>query len=177
MLSLNTNKLTPLSIGALLVIAGVVLKNTSEQLKNAPNHPMNTAGMACFVLGWLTVGYAVSITSAGKLAVNARTVIVFACALSILGSVMLMKKAMAAKKQPAPWMPILFAGAWILLGWMTGSSPATRVMGLVAAGCVLVSMMQVLPWQRKNNIVDGAGMPLFVIAWALLAVANSATNL
>jgi hypothetical protein len=34
-------------------------------------------------------------------------------------------------------------------------------------------MMVILPFQRTNNIVDGPGQPLFVIAWVILIMLNS----
>ena len=44
-------------LGAVLVITGVVLKNTFEQLK-IPNHILGkVVGMTSFVLGWMIIAY------------------------------------------------------------------------------------------------------------------------
>jgi len=71
--------------------------------------------------------------------------------------------------------PIIFSCAWILLGYNVGEhlEGNMKYMGLVASGLVLLSMLITLPKQRKGCIVDGPGMPFFVIAWIILVVMNS----
>lgn len=171
-LNLNSSKFRTLGVGAMLVVAGVVLKNTSEQMKNAANHPMSMVGLACFVIGWLTVAYGISVSASGTLPLNLRTLVLFGCAITLILVVMKMKKVMMAKKEMPMLLPMTFAATWLLLGALTGSTPGTRALGVLAAVCVLVSMMVALPWQRKNGIIDGPGMPLFCLAWGLLLAAN-----
>jgi len=65
--------------------------------------------------------------------------------------------------------------AWIVLGVMVGNHLPGRAkyIGLIASAMVLGSMMKVLPYQREEKVVDGPGMPLFVIAWVILIGLNS----
>jgi hypothetical protein len=157
------------SAAALLVISGVVTKNTFEQLGNS-NHPVGKPlGMILFTLGWIYTAYALSY---GK---SKKYLYVGPC-LGILGAVMLMKKYMADKKPVPKVFPIVFAISWVVLGFLTSNhlSGAMKYSGLVASAAVLMSMMWVLPWQRTKKIVDGPGMPLFTAAWALLIGLNSA---
>ena len=78
-----------------------------------------------------------------------------------------MKKLMKKGEDPMP-LPIIFAGAWLMLGYSV-----EPIYGTFAAILVLISMLVSLPWQRKNNVIDGPGMPLFVIAWFMLAFLNA----
>lgn len=173
MLTLNTKKFSLLSLGALLVIAGVVLKNSAEQL-GKPNHSVaKPLGMVAFVVGWLIVAYSVAITRGGKLQWNKRTLMAFGTAFGIVYAVVQMKKYMVKGQKPPMIFPALFAGSWLLLGYVTGNLNGTTGLGLLAAITVLVSMMGVLPWQRKKKVIDGPGMPMFVIGWILLALSNS----
>ena len=89
-----------------------------------------------------------------------------------------MKKVMASGKPMPTMYPVIFAGSWLALGYTVGMGKGgffntSTILGLLAAGMVLVGMMVVLPWQRKNNVVDGPGLPLFVAAWGLLAAGNA----
>lgn len=172
MYKLHSRKAQLSAVGALLVISGVVIKNSLEQL-GMDNHYAKYAGMFAFILGWAIVAYSTSISDSGKISANAKTLIVFGCAGVIAGSVMMMKKLMSEGKEVSKVYPALFAGAWLILGYMSGTTMNMKIVGVLAAISVLVSMMVVLPWQRKHSVVDGPGMPLFVLGWVMLLGANA----
>lgn len=162
-------------LGAVLVITGVVLKNTFEQLK-IPNHILGkVVGMTSFVLGWMIIAY----STATATRVNPiKTFLSFATAAGIVFAVMQMKKYMADGVSPPIIYPIMFAASWLLLGYTMGmgwggSWNSHTTMGVLAGIMVLISMMGVLPWQRKKSVIDGPGLPLFVGAWVLITFANS----
>lgn len=158
------------SAAAGMILAGVVIKNTYEQMGESESPVGMYVGPALFVGGWTFLAYALSMTQGGKLVfTDRRTQIFFACAAGIVGSVMLMKQHMKDGKQPPVYLKVIFAACWLLLGY----SMTNNIVGLIAAGLVLVSMLVVLPWQRKEGIVDGPGMPLFTAAWALIIYASS----
>ena len=92
-----------------------------------------------------------------------------AASASILTSVMMIKQHMKNKEDVPIYYPILFSAGWLLLGW----SLSDRVMGLAASALVIGSMLFVLPWQRKQGIVDGPGMPMLVMAWIIIIYLNS----
>lgn len=173
MIKLDNTKFCYGSIGALLVIAGVVLKNSLEQLDMEDGKNLESAGMISFIIGWLIIAYAISLDKSGRLSANPKTLIVFMSALGIVIAVMQMKKFMGEKKTPPMVYPAVFVIAWLVLGYMAGSNFSMSMLGVFAAVLVLISMMLALPWQRKNCIVDGPGLPLFVIGWVVLIFVNA----
>lgn len=162
-MKLNNKLFIGTSIAALLVVFGVVTKNSSGQLGGSKIG--NIMGMMMFVLGWVLTAYMLSVNKDSK-------------ALFVLGAAGIVMAAMAMKsyKKDVPmFLPIIFSVCWLLLGFLTSNhlKGMYKYSGLIASLLVLVSMMVALPMQRKKNIVDGPGMPLFVIAWFILVVANS----
>ena len=167
-MKIDTNLLIQTSIAACLVIFGVVTKNSFEQL-GFPNHPIGKpVGMGMFVIGWIYVAYILSINKPNKLMVILPSI-------GIVIAVMMMKQYMVKKQTPPMVFPLIFALSWIILGFNVGNhlSGNQKYIGLFASFLVLLSMMHMLPFQRINNIVDGPGMPLFVIAWVIFIILNS----
>jgi len=167
-MKIDTNLLIQTSIAACLVIFGVVTKNSFEQL-GFPNHSIGKpVGMGMFVMGWIYVAYILSINKPNKLMFILPSV-------GIVIAVMMMKQYMVKKQTPPMVFPLIFALSWIILGFNVGNhlSGNQKYIGLFASFLVLLSMMRMLPFQRTNNIVDGPGMPLFVIAWVIFIILNS----
>jgi hypothetical protein len=167
-MQINTNLLIQTFIAACLVIFGVVTKNSFEQL-GFPNHPIGKPiGMGMFIMGWIYTAYILSINKPNKL------MFILPSALIVM-SVMMMKQYMVKKQNPPMVFPAIFALSWIILGLNAGNHLVgnQKYLGLFASFLVLLSMMVILPFQRTNNIVDGPGQPLFVIAWVILIILNS----
>jgi len=167
-MQINTNLLIQTFIAACLVIFGVVTKNSFEQL-GFPNHPIGKPiGMGMFIMGWIYTAYILSINKPNKL------MFILPSALIVM-SVMMMKQYMVKKQNPPMVFPAIFALSWIILGLNAGNHLVgnQKYLGLFASFLVLLSMMVILPFQRTNNIVDGPGQPLFVIAWVILIMLNS----
>ena len=167
-MKIDNSLLIQTSIAACLVIFGVVTKNSFEQL-GFPNHPIGKpVGMGMFVMGWIYVAYILSINKPNKLMFILPSI-------GIVIAVMMMKQYMVKKQTPPMVFALIFALSWIILGFNVGNhlSGNQKYIGLFASFLVLLSMMQMLPFQRTNNIVDGPGMPLFVIAWVIFIILNS----
>ena len=166
---LDEQKVNLVGFGATCVIAGVVIKNSLEQMGQKEHYGTNI-GMALFLGGWCFVAYGI-----GKNQNNTNRMLAILSSLVIVGAVMGMKSYMTNKETPPMWLPGTFALAWILLGYSSskGTLLQDKLMGVFAGVLVGISMLVILPWQRKNKIIDGPGMPLFVLAWVLL-VASSA---
>ena len=167
-MKIDINLLIQTSIAACLVIFGVVTKNSFEQL-GFPNHPIGKPlGMGMFIMGWIYIAYIFSINKPNKLAFILPSI-------GIVIAVMMMKQYMVKKQTPPMVFPLIFALSWIILGLNAGNhlSGNQKYLGLFASFLVLLSMMQILPYQRTHNIVDGPGQPLFVIAWGILIMLNS----
>lgn len=174
----NQNILAWSALGAAGVVSGVVAKNSMEQL----NKQSGIVGPGLFVAGWLVFLFAVVSGLDGN-GMFAKVQSAVAVAM-IVGSVLYMKQQMAAGKDVAWYIGMLFPIGWVLLAYTVGlggldgiaNANVTGTKSLLsfsAAAAVLLSMMWSLPWQRKHCIVDGPGMPLFVAAWAMLIGANS----
>jgi lipid-A-disaccharide synthase-like uncharacterized protein len=165
---LNNELVLKTSLAAALVVFGVVIKNSFEQM-GTPNHMIGKPlGMGLFLLGWVYTAYILSKNKSNKH-------IFILSSVGIALSVMMMKQYMGKKQTPPMIFPVIFAVSWIVLGLMTSNHlPGNlKYVGLMASLLVLVSMMKILPFQRKNSIVDGPGMPLFVMAWVILIFSNS----
>lgn len=182
------------SIAALMVIFGVVMKNSAEQLGMKIDSPLSLAGVAAFAIGWVWNAY---ILSKGR-DKNLHKFCLAGGSLGVLGSVAMMKKRMLDEKKKAESkdsnknnnnkdnnntqeklsmqnLKIIFIICWVAIGMCVGShlDNNCKYCGLIATGCVLASMLHNLPLQRKLNVVDGPGMPLFVIAWIIIVILNS----
>jgi hypothetical protein len=167
-MKIDESLLIQTSIAAGLVIFGVVTKNSFEQL-GFPNHPIGKPiGMGMFILGWIYTAYILSINKPNKL-------MFILPSMGIVIAVMMMKTYMVKKQPPPMILPLIFAISWIILGLNVGNhlSGNQKYIGLFASLLVLISMMKMLPFQRENNIVDGPGMPVFVIAWVIFIILNS----
>jgi hypothetical protein len=167
-MKIDNNLLIQTSIAASLVIFGVVTKNSFEQL-GFPNHPIGKPiGMGMFIIGWIYVAYILSINKPNKIMFILPSV-------GIVIAVMMMKSYMVKKQPPPMIFPLIFAISWIILGLYVGNhlTGNQKYIGLIASFLVLVSMMKILPFQRTKNIVDGPGLPLFVMAWVIFIILNS----
>lgn len=164
---LNSKILTQTSIAASMIVAGVVLNNSIEQL-NTKNKSLAFTGAALFIAGWVYMGYALS-------ASKRRIYLMYILSAVIAGSVIMMKSYMVKGKKPPMMLPAVFAVSWILLGYFSSAHlyGLERYSGLLASAAVLASVMVLLSTQRKKAIVDGPGMPLFVIGMTILVFVNS----
>jgi hypothetical protein len=175
-MSINFDTMSKTLIPAIGVVASVVLKNGGSQFASKTGIPLNetimTGGKILFVLSWFGVAYALT---NGDISTDKNKLIIGASA-AIVISVMSMMKGKMMPIQPS-WMKIAamaFVVGWLALGYGTGMGKGGFAinLGLTAGACAVVSMMKVLPWQRMNGVVDGPGMPLFMLAWFGLAVVS-----
>mgnify|MGYP005845092023 CR=1 FL=1 len=167
-MKLDNSIFTQTGIASLLIVFGVVIKNTFEQIGKPDHYIGKPLGMLLFTIGWIYMAYILSYKKDNK-------IVFIASSLCILASVIFMKQYMIKNKTPPMIFPLLFAFSWIIIGLMVGNhlSGNYKYIGLISSLSVLISMMFLLPHQRKNNIVDGAGLPLFVIGFFVLTIVNS----
>ena len=145
-------------LGPALVLGSVIAENTETQLHGRKPLTMGLPQIL-FLLGWGSVGYHNLRGNNLGLAASAGVAI----------SVMQMMKAKGDGKKPAKVWPMIFAASWLGIGRLSGRNIAYQV---AIPTLALGSMMQVMPWQRTNNIVDGPGMPMFTLAWVLFILNN-----
>lgn len=164
---LNNNLLMQSSAAALMIIAGVVVKNSGQMMGLKKQQSMYL-GLALFVGGWIYCAYMLSLGRKNQM------MYILPC-IGILVSAVMMRMHMDKGKMPPMMLPAIFALSWLMLGYAVGmhKKGMMQYLGLIASVLVLVSMMVVLPMQRKQGIVDGPGLPMFVIAWAIIVYLNS----
>lgn len=172
MVQFSDRKLLMSLIAGGLVQLGVAAKNSSEQASGLPGALPNL-GKLLFVGGWILTAYAIA-----GMKRNRKSLLAYGGAVTVLVVVMQMKKLMAEKKKIGAHLPLGFIAGWMMVAYsIAGTSFGRRgQLAYAAVGLVLLSMMGVLPWQRKNCAVDGPGMNMFNMAWVLLAAANSLRN-
>lgn len=163
-------QLVPSVLGAILVISGVVLKNSLEQLDRSPSK----MGPALFLAGWFLFARSVAHNEV-NIAVPGQAIFPYIAAAAIVFSVIASKMRQKSGKtgsngKVAKILKGLFIGGWILLALSIGRHTLVAL-----GGCLLVfaSMMVALPKQRELCVVDGPGMPMFVMAWAAMVYANA----
>lgn len=167
-LTLNKEKLILTSIGALMIIAGIVTKNSATQLKMVDNW-VEMLGAALFVVGWLVVAYSV----AGMRDIK-KTWLTWTSIIAIVVSVFMMMIAKKMKMSPKIVWPVLFIFGWLIFAYEVGKrNKVSLTLSVVSAVVVFLSMMYFLPMQRDQCVVDGPGFALFTIAWAGIVFANS----
>lgn len=177
-------KLKDVLLPGAAILTAVILKNGGKQFAESVGVPpfanYGKIGMALFVAGW--IGLVVATGSLADLRANMmgasmKSILIALSSAAILGAVVGMMKGKAMAQVPW-WVKVLaavFAVAWLALGHGMGSGGSALAMrlGMAAGVCTIISMLFLLPKQRDIGIVDGPGMPLFTIAWFLLAGAHA----
>jgi len=165
-----TNGFRNSMIAGIVIQIAVLLKNSTEQSKEFPLKMIGgIPAKVLFALGWLA--FALSVAKEGN---DKKGMIALIGALSIVVGVFYVKFQMKSGKTPNPMIAMLFPIGWLItaLGiWYNNKGPLKNL-SWVGTGMILVSMMKILPWQRKHGVVGGGGYNLFTMAWVLLALAN-----
>ena len=181
MIGLYTKKLGLSTLGAIMVISGVVVKNSHEQMKKT-DVMIPMIGMGLFLVGWVVTVFSGSLNNIGEPMLSVRTIMSIISVIMIVLSVMVMKgKIQLPETIPKFVFPGMFILGWIGFGYSLGLKHESNLLefnrktmiGITGASMIIVSMLMSLPWQRKNNIVDGPGMPLFVAGWGSIIMGNS----
>lgn len=165
-MQLNNKLFTQTAGASMMILSGVVVKNSLEQAKIKSVYG-KVLGMALFAIGWM---YMAHVLSKGR---KSKMKFVVPC-LAILLSVIAMKQNLLKGKAKMA-LGLVFGLSWVLLGLFVGEHKLgyTKYSGIVASLFVLASMMVMLPMQRKRGVVDGAGMPLFTLAFVIVSMLNS----
>lgn len=166
---INDEKLKHTVTAASMIVSGVVLKNSFGQLKNVSTTTKTYAGflgLILFVAGWIYLAVALSDRKKDKLKY------VFPC-LVIMLIVIVPKSGLS--KTIMMVSALIFSLSWIALGYRVGDhlQGPKKYSGLIASLFVIASMISALPYQRKMCVVDGPGMVLFTVAWAIVSIVNS----
>jgi hypothetical protein len=175
---LDSGRFTNLSVAALMIIGGVVSKNSAEQM-DMPDHPfLMPLSWFLFFAGWIFLAY---VSGQG----NNNKYYYYVASFGVMVSVYFMKRAMAQDdiiqddiiqgEMPNMVFPGIFVMSWLMLGYIVSAkcTGASRYSGLLVSVLIIGSMMLSLPTQRENCVVDGPGMPMFVVAWTMYVMLAS----
>lgn len=174
-MSIDGTKLFTTGLSALGIISGVVLKNTSKSLDDPKKTKMKTLGTGLFIGGWAAMAYSLRGTNWKSV----KSVLSFVAIIFIVVVVMTMVNTMESGEEVPMILPIVFAVSWLMLGLSVGILQDGRfdkwsgAAGALASIAVILAMLVALPWQRKNCIVDGPGLPAFTAAFGVIALVNS----
>ena len=151
---------------SILIIISFILKNSLIQLK-LKNDIFSIFTMILFFGGWLLIGYLLGKDREMPYGIYIGTLlIIISC---------IMMNQMKANNTSNIVLSILFSFGWLLIGHCVGNhlDGMIKYVGMIASVLVILTMIYILPYQRKNNIVDGPGMPMYVIAWGIIAYMNA----
>lgn len=154
------------AIAATMINIGVMVKNGMDQAGKA-NAASKALGMVFFVVGWFIMAVVTGAVGASP----AKLLLSFVATVLIVVGVILVKEVKNLSMIGGP----LFMIGWVLFGIVVGLGKPTmgKTFGFVAAALVLISMVVVLPKQRKDKVVDGPGMGMFTLAWVLISMTNA----
>jgi hypothetical protein len=184
MVELSVKHLSFSGLGAVLVIAGIIIKNTYEQLGRSEDPIGRNLGLILLIGGWLVTAYATSLGSDGSFGLGNKTLMSFGAAIAVLISIMEMKRARATASMSEEaeseetclsiW-PLIFAAGLFGFGYVSSMerSQSSLYLGVGGAIAILLANMLVLPWQRRSKVTDGPGMPLLCMGWLGISFANS----
>lgn len=156
-------------IAAIMIILGVVIKNSLKIFTDKTvSDFMKLLGVSFFLFGWIYMAFILSKDRSNSL-------VIIVSSLGILLSAMIMNYLMEKNLEINIILPIIFIVCWLLLGFSIGThlKDYKKYLGIFAGLLVILSMVVSLPFQRQNCLVDGPGMPLFVIAWFIVVYLNS----
>lgn len=165
---LDSERFTNLSVSALMIIGGVVSKNSAEQMEMLDHPLLMPLAFVLFFGGWTLLAY---VSGQG----NNNKYYYYVAAFGVMVSVYFMKLAMKQDYVHDMVFPGIFVLSWLMLGYIVSAncSGVARYSGLLVSIMAIGSMMLSLPSQRENCMVDGLGMPMFVIAWVIYVMLAS----
>lgn len=183
-------------VGALFTISGIVLQNSSQQLKESGYEDeesisvMAGFGPVLYIMGWGLMVYSIAYKSNGFINSkvftkdNYRGMIALISGITIIICSMVMGSYMSMGEPVPMALPIILSIGWLGVGYSAAMDKANDffslhigkgIFALVGVGSVLFSLLYVLPfWDRPNDITDGFGMPLLTLTgWGGIILANS----
>lgn len=166
---LNNFLLIHTTIAALLITCGVVIMNYIEQT-SIVNNIYKMISILFFIGGWIYLAFILAKNREDFY----KRVIAFT-SLGIIISTISVKYFISEFKEPPLIFPALFALCWLILGYYNAESLDInhKLISILGATCILISIIISLQLKRNNCIVDGPGMPLFLLGWGIVIFINS----
>jgi len=163
----DIKRLGEMALAATLVIVGIGLKRSTDQIFDKSNssglkNTMSLVGIGLYISGLALVGI-----NLNHLMPEYRHV--FWPALS---GIALSELVADFTEVPKLLVDLVYAGSWLALGFVVSShlNKEYRYVGFLASALALFANFFALPYQRSHGIVDGIGLPLYLLAWSVIAV-------
>ena len=162
--------------GSITIIIGVMLAEHAHEMYLPIFAPLTMIGMMTFMLGWYLFTKKSEAKNHNMVQLSAVMVIVFAMVSNLM---MMMGKSSAI-------FGVLFALSWLMLGYYVGERKSgdkdmcRQYFAYMGSLMIVISMAILNNWQRSNlngnvgkGYVYGPGVPMFVLGWMFITLANS----
>lgn len=153
------------TISSIMIIFGIMIKNSGNKLGFKDYDIITNISAFLFIGGWLYLTYALSLYRSNKIPIIISS-------LTIVATVTFMKTYI---KNDNKALKGIFALAWIILGYAISEHlpNESKYYGFIAIAMVLYAMKVALPYERKQCLIDGPGMPMYIIAMFIIVILNS----
>lgn len=163
--------------GGYTITSAISAMNTIQSGMSA-----KAVGMTLFTIGWIQIMMAFynneTRDNKHKNHLVGASILVWASAMALR---MMMENGVSGA--PMVMFGMIFMFSWLIIGFMTGAkkqvdkegtiTETTSLIGLAAPILVFASMFIVNKIERPNNMASGIGLPMFSLAWVVLAIVNS----
>jgi len=163
----DIKRLGEMALAATLVVVGIGLKKSTDQIYHSSSNSglkntLSLAGVGLYLSGLTLVGI-----NLNRLMPEYRKVFWPA-----LTGIAISEILVEFLDFPRQFVDLLYAGSWIALGYAVSSHLETgyRYIGFLASGLAIFANFFALPYQREHGIVDGIGLPAYLLAWSVIAV-------
>jgi len=177
MYKLNKTSFNTTTFGAFLLTSSFILKTTLSQMK-IENPMINMACLLTFGLGWIITAYALSMDEKGNMNLaDSSTLLIIVLSALIATSGMALQKyiKLPIEGDIDVYIKGVFIISFLLLGYISGIEKNAKnlTMNILGIISILVGILVAMPWQQKNNIVNGPSMVLIVLGWFSIIFGNS----
>lgn len=166
----DIKRLGEMALAATLVIVGIGFKRSTEQIYHSSSNSglKNTlilTGIGLYISGLVLIGI-----NLNRLIPEYRQIFWPALAGIALSEILA-----DFLDFPKLVVDFLYAGSWLALGYVVSShlESGYRYIGFLASGLAIFANFFALPYQRKHGIVDGIGLPSYLLAWSVIAIVVS----
>lgn len=156
-----------------LVVTGFATTNAAHNIMH-PSWQMaiQSIGRVLYLAGWILTPY---LLNAGKPVFIASLLIFLSSSLIDLN-----KQEQHSEEKTPIFLSLLFIVSWLIFGYFVGlkcyrqtDSSLSILFGVIGSLLAVTSVIYILPWQRKLNLVDGIGMPMYIAAWVIITMLSS----
>lgn len=162
-----------MALAATLVITGIGFKRSTEQVYHSSSNSGMKNALILTGIGLYACGLALIGINLDRLVPENRQILWP----SLIG-ILMSEISADFFNVPRFISDFLYAGSWLMLGYIASShlESGYRYVGFLASGLAMFANFFALPYQRTHGIVDGIGLPSYLLAWSIIAILVSIPN-